>query len=166
MFCLDYAVAFVAHYWLASRRSEWLQSHPAFTFSSGAVAGGVAAVVLYPFDIVRMTTVPAGTSHFAFSTMPFMSVYLGLYFLQPREERLRKSLGAKAGWALASTATAAVAELPFDKAKVSISGGSVRSAALATALRVPLGAALLLAYDQILSSAGVGRGFVSGEAKQ
>ena len=58
---------------------------------------------------------------------------------------------------MASTATAAVAELPFDKAKVSISGGSVRSAAVATALRVPLGAALLLAYDQILSSAGVCR---------
>ena len=50
MFCLDFAVAFVAHYAMASRFSEALQSHPVFTFTSGAVAGAAAAVLLYPVD--------------------------------------------------------------------------------------------------------------------
>ena len=50
MFCLDFAVAFVAHYAMASHCSEALQSHPVFTFTSGAIAGAVAAVLLYPVD--------------------------------------------------------------------------------------------------------------------
>ena len=50
MFCLDFAVAFVAHYAMASHCSEALQSHPVFTFTSGAVAGAAAAVLLYPVD--------------------------------------------------------------------------------------------------------------------
>ena len=35
-------------------------------------------------------------------------------------------------------------------AKINMTGGALRSAALANGLRVPLGAALLLVYDQIL----------------
>ena len=50
MFCLDFAVAFVAHYAMASHCSEALQSHPVFTFTTGAVAGAVAAVMLYPAE--------------------------------------------------------------------------------------------------------------------
>jgi hypothetical protein len=50
MFCLDFAVAFVAHYAMASHCSEALQSHPVFTFTTGAIAGAVAAVLLYPVD--------------------------------------------------------------------------------------------------------------------
>merc|ERR1740117_689861 len=96
-----------------------------------------------------MTTVPTGTSHFAASTVPFMSVYLGVYFAaRPHHDG---SLRSNAGCALASTAAAAAVELPFDRAKIAITG-SVRSAALTSALRVPLGAAPLLAYDQVLSS--------------
>ena len=151
MFCLDYAVAFVCHYAMASRCSEALQSHPVFTFSSGAVAGLVAATALFPFDIVRMTTVPAGSSHFAYGTTPFMSALLGIYFMQPAAERQGKALSSKACWALASTSVAVAVELPFDTAKISMTG-SARSAAFANGLRVPLGAALLLAYDQILTT--------------
>mmetsp|Transcript_1590 Transcript_1590/g.3373 ORF Transcript_1590/g.3373 Transcript_1590/m.3373 type:complete len:159 (-) Transcript_1590:171-647(-) len=152
MFCLDYACAFFVHYALASPWSEATQAHPAFTFGSGAVAGAAAAIALYPFDIVRQTTVAPGSSHFAFSTIPFMSAYLGIYFMQPYSERQAKPFKTKVGWALGATSVAAAVELPFDSAKISISG-TLRSAALATALRVPLGSALLLAYDQILSSA-------------
>ena len=95
MFCLDYAISFVAHYALASRCGDDTASNPLFTFTSGAVAGRIAAIVLYPFAIVRMTTVPAGTSHFAMSTVPFMSVYLGFYFTPPPHERRDKPLSAK-----------------------------------------------------------------------
>lgn len=161
MFCLDFGCAFVVHHLLASRLSDRTQCAPAFTFGSGALAGGVAAVVLYPFDIVRMTTVAAGTSHFAASTIPFMSVYLGVYFLQPRVERRAKPLQHKAGWALAATSAAAAVELPFDRAKIAMAG-SLRSAAAASALRVPLGAALLLAYDQILSGSSERRASDAG----
>ena len=150
MFCLDYAVAFVAHCSLSSWFSDATQAHPLFTFSAGAAAGGVAAVALYPFDIVRQTTVAPGTSHFAFSTIPFMSAYLGIYFMQ--SERKSKPLRERAAWALGATSAAAAVEFPFDNAKIAISG-SVRSAAIANGLRVPLGAALLLAYDQILTKA-------------
>lgn len=157
MFCLDYAVAFFAHCTIASNFSEDVQAHPLFTFPVGAIAGGTAAVLLYPFDIVRQSTVAAGQSHFAFSTIPFMSAYLGIYFLQPRRERHAKSLQDKTVWAVGSCAAAAAVELPFDKAKIAMAGGTLRAAAVANGLRVPLGAALLLAYDQILSSASASR---------
>ena len=153
MFCLDFAAAFVVHYNLASRVSESTQSNCMFTFSSGALAGGLSAIVLYPFDFVRMSTVAPGTSHFAFGTVPFMSIYLGCYFLQPITDRQNKPLANKVCWAMAATSLAAVVETPFDRAKISMVGGSLRTAAVASALRVPLGSALLLAYDQILSAA-------------
>ena len=151
MFCLDYACAFFVHNLLASRFCDDTQCHPVFSFGSGALAGGAAAVALYPFDIVRQSTVAAGTSHFAFSSIPFMGVYLGIYFAQPLHERRAKPFATKAGWALAATSAATAVELPFDRAKIQIVGGLPRAAA-ASALRVPLGAALLLAYDQILST--------------
>ena len=153
MFCLDYAVAFFAHCSVASNFSESTQSHPLFTFPAGALAGGIAAVALYPFDIVRQVAVSPGHSSFAFSTIPFMTAYLGMYFLQPHSERRRKPLQEKTLWALGSTSVAAAVELPFDRAKINITGGTLRSAAVANGLRVPLGAALLLAYDQVLSAA-------------
>ena len=75
-------------------------------------------------DIVRMSTTPAGASHFAFGTAPFMSAYLGLYFLQPLKDRQSKPLSQKAGWAVAATASAVAVELPFDKAKINMAGGA------------------------------------------
>lgn len=118
MFCLDYAVAFFAHCSVASNFSESTQSHPLFTFPAGALAGGIAAVALYPFDIVRQVAVSPGHSSFAFSTIPFMTAYLGVYFLQPHSERRRKPLQEKTLWALGSTSVAAAVELPFDRAKI------------------------------------------------
>ena len=161
MFCLDYACAFFVHSILASRFDDGTQCHPVFAFASGGFAGGVAAIALWPFDVVRQTTVAPGTSHFAFSSIPFMSVYLGIYFLQHREDRCAKPIGEKAQIAVVATSAAAAAELPFDRAKIAIAG-NLRSAALASALRVPLGAGLLLAYDQILSSRSLRRRAPSG----
>jgi len=151
MFCLDFAAAFIVHYQLVSRVDLSTQSRPLFTFASGAFAGAAAAVALYPFDIVRQLTVAPGTSHFAFSTIPFMTAYLGIYFLQPQSERQQQAFKTKFGWALGATTVAAAVEFPFDKAKHSMAG-SLRYAALANVLRIPLGSLMLIAYDQILSS--------------
>ncbi len=151
MFCLDFAAAFIIHYQLASRVDVSTQSAPMFAFTSGALSGVTAAVALYPFDIVRQMSVAPGTSHFAFSTIPFMTAYLGLYLLQPQNERRQKPFKEKLAWALASTTVAAAVEFPFDKAKHSMAGG-MRAAALANGLRIPLGSLLLIAYDQILSA--------------
>jgi hypothetical protein len=145
MFCLDFAAAFIVHYQLASRFDLSTQSNPLFTFSSGALSGFTAAVALYPFDIVRQMTVAPGTSHFAFSTIPFMTAYLGIYMLQPQVERQQKPFKNKLAWAFASTSVAAAVEFPFDKAKHSMAG-SLRAAALANAFRIPLGSLMLIAY--------------------
>lgn len=148
MFCLDYAFAFGAHstilYFIPGL------THPTTTFGLGASAGLVAAVALYPFDFVRMSTVPKGSSHFAFGTIPFMSCYLGLYFWQHPTNRT-SNLSDSLCWASLSTAVGSLAELPFDQAKIGMAGG-VRGAALAAAMRVPLGSLLLVGYDQIVRS--------------
>ena len=155
MFCLDYAIAFFAHTFLCKlslKDSSHASGNPLVSFGFGGIAGTAAAVALYPFDIVRQTTVKTGTSHFAFSTIPFMSVYIGVYF--SRKVKKEESFSTKICWATGATTSAAVCELPFDKSKISISGGSMRTAAVTTAMRVPLGALLLVAYDHILHAKG------------
>ena len=162
MFCLDYVLAFTSHYAFCAVAVDErglalpasVLSHPLFTAPSGFLSGIVAAVLLWPVDVVRMHSVPAGTSHFAFSTIPFMTAYLGIYFgcQGGADARRRTPLAVKLGYATAATATAAFVELPFDKAKIAMSGGTLRRAAIANGLRVPLGAGLLVAYDQIYSS--------------
>ena len=75
-----------------------------------------------------------------------MSGYLGLYFSQrPRDGPLTH----KAGWAACSTVAASIVELPFDKAKTSITQGW-RMAAFTSVMRVPLSSMLLVAYDTAL----------------
>ena len=157
MFCLDFAAAFIVHYQLASRVAISTQSEPLFAFSSAALSGATAAVALYPFDFVRQMNVAPGTSHFAFSTIPFMTAYLGIYLLQPHNERREKPFKDKLAWSLASTTVAAAAEFPFDRAKHNMAGG-LRAAALTNAIRIPLGSLMLIAYDQILSAGNDRRG--------
>ena len=155
MFCLDYILAFASHFAIAALTVDRSESLPLqWAIPAGGAAGLAAAIALYPVDIVRMSSVPAGQSWFAFSTIPFMTVYLGGYFgLQgTAEERRLTPLAKKCGIALGATSCAALAELPFDRAKIAMSGGGLRRAAIANGLRVPLGAGLLVAYDQIFSS--------------
>ena len=118
----------------------------AWTFGLGAVAGVGSAIALYPFDIVRMSVLQKGKSHFAFSTIPYMSIYLGTYFTL-RDER--GSFLENFALANVSAGLGAAAEIPFDQAKLNISG-STRMAIVTTALRIPLAALLLVSYDQIL----------------
>ncbi|KAJ1415195.1 hypothetical protein B484DRAFT_454615 [Ochromonadaceae sp. CCMP2298] len=155
MFCLDYGVAFWAHVAFCqyvTPSTEWDGStalSPLLTFSSGAFAGAVAATSLYPFDLVRQMTVQPGQSHFALSTIPFMTVYFGLYFMQPGN-RLEAPLSQRVAWGAGSTAIAALVELPFDHAKINMVGG-LRNAAVTAAIRIPLGTFLLVGYDHILT---------------
>ena len=159
MFCLDYAIAFFSHSILCHLMlsppppSSTTKSINSFVhFPLGCAAGFSAACALFPFDIVRMTTVPSGVSHFAYSTIPFMSVYLGVYFTRDTNTRANEPFINKICWATGATALAAGIELPFDKSKINISGGSMKSAATTTAMRIPLGALLLIAYDQIFTN--------------
>ena len=61
MFCLDYALAFFFHSLLSrfflDPGSPSSSSTTLIHFPLGAISGIAAAVCLYPFDIVRMTTV-------------------------------------------------------------------------------------------------------------
>lgn len=164
MFCLDFAFSFFAHRAICFC-SHALFGHPAtdgldqnlplpFAFASGAAAGTVAATALYPVDLVRMYTIQPGQSHFARGTIPFMAVYLGVWSAHKNAQtedgfgEERRPLGSRFRLALGVTALATLAELPFDLSKHNISGG-LRSAAMVSTLRVPLGALLLLCYDEI-----------------
>ena len=153
MFCLDYALSFAffsAAHSFAVRRcwpgvEDARRPAPVFATSVGGLAGFGSAVVLYPFDFVRKTSVAASTGSFAFSSIPYTAVYLGLYF----SCRDPDSATSRAGWAITATTAATAAELPFDKAKLAIAGSGGRAAAMAAA-RVPLGALLLFAFDGLV----------------
>jgi hypothetical protein len=169
----------VQHYWLSK---ALLAPKPSvdqpFTqpggshFIAGGISGLAAAVALYPFDFVRMTTTKGG-SHFAASTIPYMSMYIGenqtslaepsaktasyqmpgVYFLNPGRANEIESdepqpFSSKVAWALGAASCASAIEFPFDRSKHQMLG-SMRNAAFAAALRVPLGALLLIGYDQI-----------------
>jgi len=154
MFCLDYALSFALysalHSWAVRRKWPGVEDprrpQLAFSAAAGGFAGLGSALLLYPFDFVRQTSVAKGTSSFALSSIPFTAVYLGVYF----SARDPDSAASRAGWALAATAGAAAAELPFDHAKLAIAGSGGRAAAMAAA-RVPLGALLLFAFDGLVS---------------
>lgn len=163
MFCLDFAIAFVAHYQIhkhfpgvAERESDEAIKQ----FSTGALAGLVAALALYPFDILRQSVVEKGKTSFAYSTIPFMSVYLGMNSMLVQANRRQQgdlcssngnasTLASRYTMALISTAAATIVQIPFDKAKLSMAGGNMGYAMAMSALRVPLGAALLVAYNEI-----------------
>ena len=166
MFCLDFAFAFFIHGIIVKythnehrfltnlKQSPPPSSFPstsvgpriAWTYGLGGLSGLGAAIALYPFDIVRMSVIEKGKSHFAFSSIPYMSVYLGTYFII-RDEKW--TFLEKFGFANVAAGLGAVAELPFDQAKVAISG-STRMAVITTGMRIPLAALLLVSYDQIL----------------
>lgn len=164
MFCLDFAfsflghraVCFCSHRLFGYPKTDGLASNLPlpFALASGAAAGAAAATILYPVDLVRMYTVQPGQSHFARGTIPFMAVYLGVWAAHKNARtelgEARRPLGARFRLALGATALATLAELPFDLSKHNIAGG-LRSAAMVSTLRVPLGALLLLCYDEIAS---------------
>jgi hypothetical protein len=150
MFCMDYVLSFAFHFAAskllcrASSGNDVPSSLP-LNLTIGAISGLFSACALYPFDFVRQMSVGPGASSFAYSSIPFTSLYLGFYFTVRDED----SIASRIGWATVSTSMGCVAEFPFDKAKHSMMQGNMRSAMLAAGLRIPLGAFLLVAYDQV-----------------
>ncbi len=116
MYCLDYALALLAHsqlcrLWPAPRAEERGRSAAAaFQFAAGGAAGLLAAAVLAPFDVLRQQTVPRGASAVAWSTVPYMSVYLGAFHaLRPASAAPGHTSEKPASTSLASTVLAATA---------------------------------------------------------
>lgn len=143
-FSVQLTVAHVIPLPLVPKRRK---SNPLVAFTLGSGAGLSAAVLLYPFDFVRMATVGPGQSHFAYSTIPYMGVYLGIW--HAGKPWLREgSFRDRVGLAALATASASAVELPLDRAKVTAAGG-LRAAGITALLRVPLGSLLLIAYDTI-----------------
>ncbi len=163
MFCADYIAAFVFHAGLTFGISENILQIKSYTpkdtttleliskhsFVFGAISGLLGGLSVYPFDFVRQGVLAASKSKlkliYNLSTVPYASVYFGLYFSQ----RNPQSLTSQTGWASASAFLAAVAELPFDKAKKAMMG-STRTVLFANALYVPFGAMMLIMYDKAL----------------
>ena len=142
MFCLDYFLSFAAHLGITyvinlgdKKEERKYVLHPIQAFATGSLAGLTSALILYPFDFVRMATVSEKASHFAWSSVPFSTCYLGIYF----SFRDHESLQSQSLWALISMVAATAAEVPFDKAKQNmVAGGSARMLAV-TAVHKGLG---------------------------
>mmetsp|Transcript_1725 Transcript_1725/g.6648 ORF Transcript_1725/g.6648 Transcript_1725/m.6648 type:complete len:163 (+) Transcript_1725:117-605(+) len=152
MFCLDYALSFAAFYHLtaaAEARGLDARGNPVSAVLAGAASGLAAAVALWPVDLVRQTALGDATSgprraSFAISSVPFGAAYLGVFFGFRRDDA---PLAEVAALAAGSTALALAIEFPFDHAKHALVGGGGASAAALAAIRLPLSALLLLAFD-------------------
>ena len=75
---------------------------------------------MYPLDFVRQGAIiseKVGFRH-SLSTVPYAGLYFGLYF----SCRDRDSTVSQSAWALLASASACLAEIPFDKAKHAMMG--------------------------------------------
>ena len=105
MFCADYISAYVFHsalkVFLLHQQNEditkFWQNRP---FFSGALAGVMGSITVYPFDFVRKGVVVGEKVNFyhRFSSVPYATVYFGLYF-HMRDPHSTKS---QSFWALVS----------------------------------------------------------------
>lgn len=174
MFCSDYILSFFFHavmtysVWDTTIRNAIIgrglsQSHkhapnnaPQFmTYSApfvfGGLAGGAAALVTFPMDFVRRSVLPV-KSEFKFflgslSTVPYSSVFFGLYFCMRDPGDVR----SQARWASVSSVFGCAAELPFDKAKHAMFHGNRRTQLIVNMLYAPFASMMLIMYDKSLS---------------
>lgn len=156
MFCADYIAAFVFHFginyglWTLNKDIKLNSSHQPYNhYFQGALSGLCGALTIYPFDFVRQGAITSGKAKLVHSlaTVPYATVFFGLYFHQ----RDPRSLKSQMGWALLSAGLAVLAELPFDKAKKEMMG-SPRIMVFANSLFVPFGALILVMYDKALEN--------------
>ena len=102
------------------------------------------AVSVYPFDFVRRGVILGKVSlRHSLSTVPYAGVFFGFYFCC-RDSQYTSS---QCKWALVSSLGAAMAEIPFDKAKLTMLGNR-RTMVLVSGLYVPFGALMLVMYDK------------------
>lgn len=85
--------------------------------------------MLYPFDVVRQIATSTGssvqpsTSSFGYGTVPFMTLYIGVYFTaieRAKAQQQRISLYDRVFFAGGATALAAAAEFPLDKGNLAM----------------------------------------------
>eukprot|EP00092_Neocalanus_flemingeri_P006685 GFUD01007220.1.p1 GENE.GFUD01007220.1~~GFUD01007220.1.p1 ORF type:complete len:177 (-),score=43.65 GFUD01007220.1:877-1407(-) len=163
MFCADYIASFIFHGLITGGllESSYLgyfgtRSTPdkvaAVLTASGApiligsLSGFLGAASVFPFDFVRRGVIAGKlTLRHGLSTVPYAGVFFGLYF----SCRNRDSISSQCGWALASSMSACLAEIPFDKAKLAMLG-SRRTMVLVSGLYVPFGALMLVMYDKAM----------------
>ena len=112
----------------------------------GATSGLAAALAVAPFDFVRRGISTSSSSVIGYSTIFYAGAFFGVYFPNRRPD----SLSSQCCWALISAASAALAELPFDKAKRALMGGSTKTLLAANALYIPFGALILVMYDKAI----------------
>ena len=106
--------------------------------------GLATATALSPFDFVRGTV---GAFRPAPSTVAFSTVAFSVFFTQ-------RKVGDKFDrgvYAVAAAGLGAACEVPLDKAKLALAGGSMARSYALTMARVPLGAAMFFAFDHALT---------------
>jgi len=163
MFCADYIASFVFHGLISvgflegscngyfgskftpERTNNMLSPHGQ-SFLIGSLAGLFGASAVFPFDFVRRGVIQGKVKlRHGMSTVPYAGVFFGLYF----SCRNSNSTSSQFGWAFASAFGAALAEIPFDKAKLAMLG-SRRTMVFVSGLYVPFGALMLVMYDKAL----------------
>lgn len=153
MFCADYISAFVFHFGLSYGLWNLKNTKDIHinlnSYIHGSLSGLFGAITVFPFDFVRQGAITSGKASILhnLATVPYATVFFGLYFHQ----RDPKSLKSQVGWATLSAALAVFAELPFDKAKRDMFG-STRNVVFANSLFVPFGALILVMYDKALEN--------------
>ena len=160
MFCADYVASFVCHVFLTcavsmssedNKNAKTMVGLPCENVSPvvfGSLAGFLGATALFPFDFVRQSLAPPGTSNrvlylTGLSSVAYATPFFGLYFCA----RDPTSLKSQSIWALISANVAMVSELPFDHAKRTLF--KTRSAHIAANfMYTPFAAMMLLLYDK------------------
>eukprot|EP00090_Calanus_glacialis_P045495 TRINITY_DN8481_c0_g1_i2.p1 TRINITY_DN8481_c0_g1~~TRINITY_DN8481_c0_g1_i2.p1 ORF type:complete len:177 (-),score=46.76 TRINITY_DN8481_c0_g1_i2:816-1346(-) len=175
MFCADYIASFIFHGLISgglletssrgyfgskfsAERMASVMAAPGVPFFAGSLAGILGASSVFPFDFVRRGVLQGRvTLMHSLSTVPYATVFFGLYF----SCRRRDSTASQCGWALAASLSAAMAEIPFDKAKLAMLG-SRRTMLIVSGLYVPFGALMLVMYDKALLRVSTKRYGVAG----
>lgn len=150
MFCADWALGLGLWFGLSKVYPPLTTTSDFTLLLPAAIATGVAtSLLLHPFDFVRGAFAAPGTSlwqRLPLSTTAFTTVAFGGYWtMRRRDDPLHRM-----GWAGAAGFGGAMVEVPLDRAKLAMSGGSVARAGLLALTRVPLGAMLLFAVDEAL----------------
>eukprot|EP00088_Acartia_fossae_P042561 TRINITY_DN4471_c0_g1_i1.p1 TRINITY_DN4471_c0_g1~~TRINITY_DN4471_c0_g1_i1.p1 ORF type:complete len:167 (-),score=18.64 TRINITY_DN4471_c0_g1_i1:86-586(-) len=153
MFCADYISSFIFHGLLSLgiihnqqvQNVKTVENTFAFPVFLGSLAGFLGAASVFPFDFVRRGVIQ-GKIQFrhSLSTVPYSGVFFGLYFCFRGEKT-----SSQVPWALASAASACLAEIPFDKAKQAMMG-SRRTMLMMNGMYIPFGALMLVMYDKAL----------------
>ena len=147
MFCADYITSFLYHSILTAgiKKFKIEEKSPLSPFFVGAISGFLGAASVYPFDFVRQSQ--NLKFYHSLSTVPYSAAFFGLYF----SNRDSKNLKNQCQWALGSSLSACLAEIPFDKAKLKMMGDR-RTMIFANGLYIPFSAMMLVMYDKAMQN--------------